>query len=479
MKLINIKIILFLYLTKHILSYLAIPFKTYYSTNDNENLSALEFLQNYYYNKIYFPIEVGIPSKEVPFILTTASSGLNIGYFCSRFNFSNLPEKYYEYSVENSKTYNITTQGLKIISNTFMGSPSTESYNFFTNIEKNEDNKLKINNIPFVYNSKTDLYQYIENELICGLIGIPLFDKENFQGNFNLINTLYNLNITDNYTLTYEYDENDNNDGMLIIGEEPFNYNPNKYRKEQIRNDYSIGEHNELVWGTLFNSIYFYDKDNNKISIKDIKYARFIPELNCIIGTQSYYRIIKEKFFDFYINKTICNMELVPLKTYDSKMKNYYIFSCGSNNSDFQVEKFPTLYFKHVKFNYTFELDYKDLFIIKGNKVFFMIFFPYSYIEHFEFGKIFLKKYFFSYDIDKKNIYFYNNNISIDENIVDNNKEKNKIVLYVLISLGIIFCLISCIIGFYFGKKLYEKNKRDKRKNEIDEDYDYSLNNNN
>lgn len=309
MILINI-IILFIFFSKNTLSYIVIPFKTYHSPNNKdikEELNTLEFLQLYYYNKIFFPIEVGIPSKEIPFILTTTTSGLNIGYFCSRFNFSNLPEKYNKYSTENSTTYNSTSPGLKVVSNTFMGSPSTESFYFFKNKEKtdNNNNKIVLNNIPFIYNSKKDIFQIVENESICGLIGLTLFDKETFQGDFNFINTLYRLNITDNYILSYEFDENNTDNGMLIIGEEPYNYNSKKYNKEQIRNDYSIGEHYQLVWGTMFNSIYFYDKNNNKTIMNDIKYAKFMPELNIIIGTQNYYRIIKEKFFDFYINKSI------------------------------------------------------------------------------------------------------------------------------------------------------------------------------
>ena len=93
-------------------------------------------------------------------------------------------------------------------------------------------------------------------------------------------------------------------------------------------------------------------------------------------------------------------------------------------------------------------------------------------MKHFEMGKIFLKKYFFSYDIDRKTISFYNENIPIENK---NNKDKDKSYLKYLIITGIVFLVASCIVGFYFGKKIYEKS-RNKRKNELEEDYDYSLN---
>ena len=137
------------------------------------------------------------------------------------------------------------------------------------------------------------------------------------------------------------------------------------------------------------------------------------------------------------------------------------------------------------KFNYTFELDYNDLFIKKGNKYFFLVIFPSSYIEHFELGKIFLKKYFFFYDIDKKTINFYNKNIPItqknesNENNEKNGKEEvseiNLNYRYLIISVGIIILVFSCFIGFYFGCKMYKK-ARNKRKNEIEDECDYSLN---
>jgi hypothetical protein len=99
---------------------------------------------------------------------------------------------------------------------------------------------------------------------------------------------------------------------------------------------------------------------------------------------------------------------------------------------------------------------------------------PSSYTEHFEMGKIFLKKYFFTYDLDKKTINFYNKNIPIiiKEDIIINENFSYSIYLIIF---AIVLFVAACVIGFYFGIKLYEKS-RNKRKNELDEDYDYALN---
>ena len=456
-------ILLFAFFIEQVFNYLVIPFKTYYQREekkeDEEEYNSINFIQDYLNNKIYFPVEVGSPPKEVAFILTSKSSGLNIGYsICNKSEFTNLPQKYYEYSVENSTTYNLTSSNIKTISNTYSGYKSTELFKFYSDLEKNQI--YEINDLPFIYTSKEDVFYLYEDGKICGLIGLTLFDKGTFQETYNLISLLKQRNITKNYTFSYEYDNQNNEEGKIIIGEYPHNYNKNKYNEEQLRNDYAVAEHQDLVWGLMFNSIYFIGEDQNKTLVNDIKYARFIPELNCIRGTKSYRKEIEDEFFSYYINKNICR--------YDNNIMN-----CDAN-SEFKVEKFPTLYFSHKKYNYTFELNYNDLFVKKGNKYFFLMILPSSHTEHFEMGKVFLKKYFFSYDLNKKTINFYNENIPItkkDEIIKDENTSYS---IYLII-FGIILLVIACIIGFYIGIKLYAKS-RNKRKNEIDEDYEYTLN---
>ena len=467
-------IYLFIFLIENVLNYIVIEFKTHHSLNNKENnetnYNSTDFLRDYYLNKIFFPIEVGSPPKEVPFILLTTTSGLNIGYsICPLFYFSDLPKKYFEYSIDNSTTYNLTSANLKVISNTFSGSPSTELFKFYTDLDKKESKQIKIKDLPFIYISKDDAIKIYNDGKICGLLGLTLFEKDSFLERYNLISTLKKYNIVDNMVFNYEFKANNSDEGRLIIGEEPHNYNPKKYHQEQLRSDYGSGEHFNIVWGFMFNSIYFFNEEKNKIFLNDIKYAQFLPELYCIKGTSTYKKYIEENFFNYYINKSICRFDIESIKISNKNSNHYYIMNCDIN-SEIKIEKFPTIYFSHSKFNYTFELDYNDLFIKKGNKYFFMVIFPYSYIEHFEMGKIFLKKYFFSYDYDKKTVNFYNKNIPIIEK-----KDDESYTIFLIIG-GILFLIISIIVGFFLGKKIYEKS-RAKRKNELkEEDYDYSLN---
>ena len=472
-------IYLLVFIFQSVLNLVVIPFKTHHSKKmieNEEDFNSDDLVDYYYRNKIYFPIEIGSPPKEVAFILATKTSGLNIGYsICPLYDFSDLPKKFFEYSSDNSTTYNLTSSNMKTISNTLSGSPSTELFKFYSNLDRKE---LKVNDLPFIYTSEKDANELYNDGTICGIIGLALFEFDTFNERYHLISMLKKRGIINNYIFNYEFDKNNDDEGFLVIGEQPHIYN-SQYNEEQLKNDYAVAEHFDLEWSVMFNSIYFFDKDNNKIMMNNIKYGQFIPEIYCIKGTSEYRRLIEENFFNYYINKSICRSE--RNKYY------YYIISCDID-SEFKKENFPSLFFVNKKFNYTFELDYNDLFIKKGNKYFFLVIFPSSYIEHFELGKIFLKKYFFFYDIDKKTINFYNKNIPItqknesnenNENNEKNGKEKvsemNFNYRYLIISVGIIILVFSCFIGFYFGYKMYKK-ARNKRKNEVEDECEYSLN---
>ena len=91
------------------------------------------------------------------------------------------------------------------------------------------------------------------------------------------------------------------------------------------------------------------------------------------------------------------------------------------------------------------------------------------------FGEIFLKKYYFTFNPDKKLIGFYANINNKKNN--DEKKDYGKTGLIILI-IGIILIIINAIIfGLYFWKKKYGKERR-KRANELNDDYyDYVTDN--
>ena len=113
---------------------------------------------------------------------------------------------------------------------------------------------------------------------------------------------------------------------------------------------------------------------------------------------------------------------------------------------------------------YTFVLDYNDLFLEKDGKYFFKIIFDKNNKMQWKLGKPFLSKYTLYYDYEAKTIGFYNQDLS---------SKKGKKILNVF--LNIFYVIIICVfgfLGFYYGKKAYDKVRK-KKIYEIDDNYEY------
>ena len=223
-----------------------------------------------------------------------------------------------------------------------------------------------------------------------------------------------------------------------------------------------------MTQGWIFDFFNYYYLDNGtkvefRISSLDNKVKAWLwLDLNIIIGIGDYYKSIKSNYFDKYTDK--CHEQLVK--------KRYKIFWCEKN---FDTKNFPTLYIQNTDFNYTFELTYKELFEIRGDKKYFLIVFDNQSYFPWKFGKLFLKKYFFNFEADSKLIGFYNNLIPEEPNKKEDDKNYNiwKWILWVFI------VIIVGVLGFYIGHSI-KKSYRKKRANELDDDdFEYKQKSNN
>ena len=176
-------------------------------------------------------------------------------------------------------------------------------------------------------------------------------------------------------------------------------------------------------------------------------------------------------------------------------MKEFYLryqfISCEKSFND-EIKKFPTLYFKHVGYNYTFELTNKDCFKKVDDQILFLIFYDPWSPDTFKVGKNFMKKYNFIFRGDARQIGFINykqedgnnddkqgGNEGDSENPEKREEKKKaefrKQLLWIILLVAL---LIGIIIGVLVGKKIWD-NQRKKRANElIDDDYEYSSKNN-
>ena len=169
--------------------------------------------------------------------------------------------------------------------------------------------------------------------------------------------------------------------------------------------------------------------------------------------------MIKEIFFDELIRQGLCFEE-----SSDYEM-GYY---CDKNKAEEKLKKeFPTLYFKMNQFDKIFELNYNDLFRVKNDRIYFLIIFSNTHQEYFEIGKIFLKKYTFTFNQDTKLIGYYIKTKNSNQNEKPSFLSGTTFII-------IITCLIFIfgVVGFFIGKLVYDKIRK-RRMNELDDLYEY------
>ena len=161
----------------------------------------------------------------------------------------------------------------------------------------------------------------------------------------------------------------------------------------------------------------------------------------------------------------------------DEDIESFY---CNKSN-DFNInnlKEFPTLYFEHNEFNYTFKLSYKDLFVEFKDIYIFLIANMNNDVDDWFLGRVFLKKYQFFFNPDSKYIGFYNPNIKLNNtnnvNEIINNENNSKYLIFVVILISLLFISVIIIFIIFFT---YNKNKKRKRANELDDEYDYVSNN--
>ena len=435
-----------------ILSYIAIPFNAYKNKkeNQNEEFNINQFFENNFDSQIYAKIYVGSPKKFILVNLRMNNHGLILGYLCN--NDLNCEESKYNinisstfYGDQTKKIYYSQSQG------SFFGK---DAFYFYSNINMESKEEIKLNNISFIYIPKEENNK---DNKICGQLGLAVSPNFYLTEQVNFIKNLKKLEYINTYDFSIYFTSDD--EGILILGEEPHNYLPNLFNINNLRkSNVLIDGYSNSFWKTEFTQIYFY-LGEDKQKIKEGKNAVFSIENNYIIGSKNYQKIIEEKFFKKYIDEKICYYE----KINDSK---YIILICNKQSS-FDINLFPTLFFYHRIFNYTFELTKEELFLEKNNRYIFLVFFWDYGMNYFSLGKIFLRKYLFTFNIDSKSIGFYN--VKLENEF--NEKENNSLsFIYKLI--GIFIILIIGIFGFFFAKKLYEQNRK-RRLNEINEQYEY------
>ena len=452
-----VKSLLFSIFTSHYIftqSKIVIPFSYY-----NNNVDS--FIDKYMKDILYSEIQSGSYSssgneKKMTIFLNLKNSNFLISTrkVCPQTSYYNKDEST-SYKYENKISY--------------------DSFYFYTDVQASSIKKF--DEVSFCYSD------YNKSNNICGDIGfnmVNIYENEKE----NIIYSLKSKKYINSYDLSFKFNEKkafdnyENLKGVVVIGAPPHEYNKNEFYIEQFKSDNAyIISLNE--WRLNFDKIYVGLKDSQKTILKnsdnDNDYlVSFEISYGLITGPDVYLNYIESNFFNKSEIENLCKKSKEHGNNFD-----YDIFVC-ENNIKTKFNLFPEISLYYANFDYNFTFNYEDLFMFRNNKYYFKIVFLEGISNLWRFGLPFFLKYRLVFNQDKKQIGFYDDNIKIakDTNNYNNSILKN---IWFWIILAIVFVVI--IIGIILiSKKIFGKKKRQKKANELNDDFDYdeySTNNNN
>ena len=388
--------------------YIKYPFKRIKPQNNKPLIETI--LQN----DLEITIEIGTPSQKI-------NLNLRSQYYTFFVSGSNVNHPIKKFNEKESNT-------CKILNNTLISYSGQEYSKGYKISETIKINGKKIDNVTLILASEI---HYIES----GNIGLRPFESDYNIYDFNFIYQIKKSANFDNYSFSLNYIDDDN--GEFIIGTYPHTYDKRYNEKNFIFQKIGTYKSN-LYW--LFN-------------INNIKYGNSTltgSENKCLIniefGLISAPDSMRSFFSDSFLTKNNCTPTFY---------NNYIFYFCPED----KIKNFKDLIFYSKDLKYEFIFTYKDLFIKDNDKYIFGIVFDNNVYNYFwNFGHIFLKKYYLTFDLEKRIIGLYN---KIENSIF------NWGIIFDVILIIVILCL-SIYILFHL------KKPRKIRANELQEDnYEY------
>ena len=472
-------LIFFLYVNKIFSSFIVLPFKKESIKNN--------FPQSKYNINIYTNLEIGEPKQNIKiyfrddffsFFILSRESTYNEEELKNPFE-SNLKDlKIIDtfYDNKESSTYNNFSDNQNFFIDIFYRKGFLSSETFYFNVDNQNDFK-RFNDIEFVLVNKIKP----NRTFISGAIGL-LVDEYFLEGAQSFAKMLVKKNITTYYLWSKIY--TNENEGIFLFGDFPHVLYKDKFLREQyIETDIKLNVYKQK-WNLDFNEIFIkIKKDGIDISNNDeykylylniTLYGELKHNLGLIIGTVEYQQLIDNLFFNENIKNGICHKNNALINDFNDDNINYTYYYCN-NDKSFNKTKFPTLFLKQSKLEYTFELNENDLFILSNEKWYFMIIFEGEEIQDqrhkWMFGEPLLKKYQFVFDPTNYKIGFYNPIISINSS-ERKDKEYDKININnykELIFFAFLALFIFIILLFLYHKLLVKKDLNDSGKNQYTE----------
>ena len=464
------------------LAYLVLPFKYLINKKSKvfnfNQISGNDFLE-FSSNKLLTSLSVGTPYKTLDLLLTMDYKLFFIGKgYCQKDSKSSY-EPFHSNSFTNNSFKPYAFDDLRDMT---LGNDIISLYNDY-NLRTN----VSLNKAILYYGNKGGLEKNNkQNDKICGIMGFKLHSTEDsFYNKFKSLDyILKSNNITNHSFWSIEFfnekekGKNNNYDGYLILGAGDKKYlkDIKNIEPDEIQYSYSSHLSSSIEWMINFQTVFYYYPEDNVIKMnRDFTKVELNFDIDYYFSTKEYFESIKKNFFEKYINNGVCKM---------NKLKEFYLryqfIICDKSLNDELSSTFPTLNFFSNYYNNTFQLTYKDLFMEVNNGLLFLMFYNPWTPKTFLFGKNFLKKYHFIFRTDQKIIGFLNYNQTNEDNYSKEKRKElinNRMKFEILLIIALSFLFIGIIIVVCFVKKKFDK-KRKKRPNElVDEDYEYDFKN--
>ena len=449
-------------------TYIKIPLKLY--PNQIFNISNPSNIFNSMVNtQLYAKIDIGTPKQTILLSLELEKND----FYISRYNPTISSEKY--------TTYNLKNFNEKMSSSFHFNNDDDENVYYGTNFLI----ALKAKDLFYFGNTKAEIEFYSAETLseeIPGELGLQIEPIDDLNTAFDtsdksFLKIIKNNNLIENYVWTIVYNNNNNKnnqneDAYLYIGDYLHNidnagliYKNTKFKKE------SLSSVNAYIWQRTLrpefemSKLILYRGNNPNDIVKGIDYGKnyLRVKLDYNLGGIQGSEIIRN-----YLETNAFTEENRCHKSFFTYRNKYMFYYCDKNKDTINNIKknFPTLQFIHQDFNFNFIINIDDIMVEKDDYVYFLIFFNDFYKYDWRLGRPFLNKYNFMVDQDGKKVLFY----SEKEEIIVPGLQKKSLV-FILIFLIVVFLLLGVLIG----RKIYRTKIIRKHVNILDDNFDYSI----
>ena len=468
-----ISLILILLSLIHIKSYIVLPFEeieksAIYKIYEFDTVNQLLYDMNYL--KLYTIFYLGSSPHKLP-----VSLNANINYFALKDNNEELlrldsPNNYYPSSSESLKFEDFFEENAKVIvDGTDVLSYASETIHFLmtegdiTSIYSNKEKGIidankyhSFNNINFYIPESKEISRF------CGVFG---FSNTNLLIISNFFDELYKKRLIESKVWSVDFpdfEEDTMKKGNIIIGELPHIYNPQYYQENQYFTTKIID--NNKGWEIKIDSAtilkQYYENTNKKeigasmsyietITIDFGKYMMYAPK--------KLFDQLKELYFEKLFDYGICDYKKVKLKS-DVIIVIFCDQKLFGNN---EKNNFPKIIFDVQNLGGSLELNYKDVFITKNDKIIFMIAFSSEKIKNtIQLGQIFLYKYQFTFDYQNNEIGFYKTDLN-SKRVLHRIKRTFRGYIFLII---VILIIIIGSLYYCYKKRWLKGNKTNKNK---------------